>query len=68
MPYVDKEGRVYKYGEYLPIEMSPWAYNETLAHEYFPLTKEEAVAQGYRWRDQEAKKLCTNNALRKYSK
>jgi hypothetical protein len=55
MPYIDKEGRVYKYGEYFPVEMSPWAYNETLAHEYFPLTKEEAVAQGYRWRDQEAK-------------
>lgn len=55
MPYVDKEGRVYKYGEYFPVEMSPWAYNETLAHEYFPLTKEEALAQGYRWRDQEAK-------------
>jgi hypothetical protein len=55
MPYTDKNGRVYKYGEYFPVEMSPWAYNETLAHEYFPLTKEEAVAQGYRWRDQEAK-------------
>ncbi len=55
MPFVDKVGRVYKYGEFFPIEMSPWAYNETLAQEYFPLTKEEALAQGYRWRDVESK-------------
>ncbi len=55
MPYVDKKGRVYKYGEYYPIEMSPWAYNETLAQEYFPLTKEEALAEGYRWRDPDTK-------------
>lgn len=51
MPYVDGKGRVYKYGEFLPVEFSPWAYNETIAQEYFPLTKEEALAQGYRWRD-----------------
>ncbi|MBI5220749.1 MAG: hypothetical protein HY978_02855, partial [Candidatus Liptonbacteria bacterium] len=51
LPYVDSQGRVYKYGEFLPIEMSPFGYNETMAQEYFPLTKEEALAQGYRWRD-----------------
>ncbi|MES2023072.1 MAG: hypothetical protein V4439_00105 [Patescibacteria group bacterium] len=55
MPYVDKVGRVYKYGEFYPAEMSPWAYNETIAYEYFPLTKEEALAKGYRWRDPDAK-------------
>lgn len=55
MPYTDKSGRIYAYGEYYPIEMSPWAYNETLAQEYFPLTKEEAITQGYRWRDPDTK-------------
>lgn len=55
MPYVDKKGRVYGYGEFYPMEMSPWAYNETLAQEYFPLTKEEAIQQGYRWRDPDVK-------------
>jgi hypothetical protein len=55
MPYVDQHGRTYKYGEFYPIEMSPWAYNETLAQEYFPLTKEKALLQGYRWRDSEIK-------------
>jgi hypothetical protein len=51
MPYVDSTGKVYKYGEFFPAEFSPWAYNETIAQEYFPLTKDEAIAKGYRWRD-----------------
>lgn len=55
MPYVDSAGHYYKYGEFFPVEMSPWAYNETLAQEYFPLTKDEALAKGYRWRDTDAK-------------
>jgi len=53
MPYIDKKGRVYKYGEFFPSELSPFAYNETVAQEYFPLTKEEAEEQGYKWKDKE---------------
>ena len=55
MPYVDEQGRVYKYGEFFPPELSPFGYNETLAQEYFPLTKEEALKRGYRWRDPDKK-------------
>jgi hypothetical protein len=55
MPYVDKKGRVYKYGEFLPIEFSPIAYNESTAQEYFPLTQEETIASGYRWREPDVK-------------
>jgi len=51
MPYVDKKGRKYKYGEFYPVEISPFAYNETLANDYFPLTKEQALEQGYTWYD-----------------
>ena len=53
MPYTDQQGGEYKYGEFFPPELSPFAYNETIAQEYFPLTKEEAKKQGYRWRDRE---------------
>ena len=53
MPYVDKKGRIYKYGEFFPPELSPFAYNETIAQEYFPLTKEEAIEKGYSWKDPE---------------
>ncbi len=56
MPYTDRLGRVYKYGEFFPTTFSPFAYNESVAQEYFPLSKEEAVKQGYQWRDSEAKK------------
>lgn len=55
MPYVDKGGRTYRYGEFLPIELIPFAYNETTAREYWPLSKEETLARGYNWRDPEPK-------------
>ncbi len=53
MPYVDAAGREYRYGEFFPPEMSFFAYNESLAQQYFPLAKNEAIALGYRWRDSE---------------
>jgi len=53
MPYVDAKGRVYRYGEFFPIELSPFAYNETVALDYYPLTKEEISESGYVWKDKE---------------
>ncbi|MEA3399533.1 MAG: hypothetical protein U9R00_03440, partial [Patescibacteria group bacterium] len=53
MPYTDKKGRVYKYGEFFPTEMFPFAYNESIAQEFFPKTKEEALNQGYSWTEPE---------------
>ena len=55
MPYVDKAGLIYSFGEYFPTELSPFAYNETLAFEENPLTKEEVQKFGYRWLDKEEK-------------
>ncbi len=51
MPYIDKKGRVYKYGEFFPIELSPYGYNETVSQDYYPLTREEALQNGYPWCD-----------------
>ena len=51
IPYIDNKGLEYKYGEFFPIEMCPFAYNETTAQEYFPLTKEAAIKNGYMWMD-----------------
>jgi hypothetical protein len=50
MPYTDALGRIYKYGEFFPPDMSYAGYSQTQAFEYFPLTEEEAKAQGFRWR------------------
>ena len=56
MSYVDKMGRTYKYGEFFPPELSPYPYNETIAQEYFPLSKKDISALGYKWKDQELKR------------
>lgn len=49
MPYIDSNGRVYKYGEFFPLEFSPFAYNDTIAPEQFPLSKEEIISYGAKW-------------------
>ena len=49
MPFTDKTGNVYKYGEYFPPEFSSTAYNETVAHNFYPLTKQEAQEKGFHW-------------------
>ena len=40
-----------EYGEFFPIQNSLFAYNESIAQDFFPLTKEEAEVKGYRWKD-----------------
>ena len=51
MPYIDSQGLVYKYGEFFPLEISSFGYNNTLAFQHFPLSKEQAIQQGYGWID-----------------
>lgn len=41
-----------EYGEFFPTKISPFAYNETIANDYFPLTKEQVLSKGYKWQDQ----------------
>jgi hypothetical protein len=48
-PYVDSRGRIYKYGEFFPPALSPFAYNEAISNEYYPLTKEQAIKDGFKW-------------------
>ena len=55
VPYVDKGGRVYRYGEFFPIELSPFAYNETVAQDYFPLTEQKATELAYAWKAAEVR-------------
>ena len=42
-----------EWGEFFPARISPFAYNETAALEWFPLTKEQARERGYVWKDPE---------------
>lgn len=38
-----------EWGEFFPASATPFAYDESIAQEYMPLSKEEAVRLGYRW-------------------
>ena len=40
-----------EWGQFFPAWVSPFAYNETIANDYFPLTKKEAEAKGFIWYD-----------------
>lgn len=42
-----------EWGEFFPYSVSPFAYNETAAMEWFPLKKDEAILKGYRWKEDE---------------
>jgi hypothetical protein len=55
MPYIDEQGRVYKYGEFFPFDMCPFGYNEAMVQDFFPLTKKEVLAKGYNWKEPEEK-------------
>ncbi len=59
MPFTDSHGHVYAYGEFFPPEFSALSYNQTLANDFFPLTKEEVLKQGYLWRDPDQKEYQT---------
>ena len=40
-----------EWGEYFPAKYSPFAYNESMAQDYFPLTKKGTIKKGYIWYD-----------------
>jgi Zn ribbon nucleic-acid-binding protein len=48
-PYIDQKGRVFKYGEFFPYDISPFGYNESMAVQYFPLTKEKILDAGFQY-------------------
>lgn len=48
--------RTGEWGEFFPHKVSPFGYNETMAQEYFPLTKDEAKEKGWRWKEIKAQK------------
>ncbi len=44
-----------EWGEFFPTTISPFAYNETVAQHYFPMTKEEVLAKGWHWHDRDSR-------------
>ena len=46
-----------EWGKFWPYQHLPFAYNESAAMDFYPLTKEEAIAQGFRWREENAEPM-----------
>ncbi|MBN2086802.1 hypothetical protein JW758_00475 [Candidatus Peregrinibacteria bacterium] len=38
-----------EWGKFFPVKYSPFAYNETIAQDYFPLSKNEVLSRGWKW-------------------
>lgn len=38
-------------GQFFPPTVAPFAYNESLINDFYPLTKEEAIKRGYKWQE-----------------
>ncbi len=53
VPYVDKKGCVYKYGEFFPMELSPFSYNETPAQDFYKKSKTEVISFGSSFKDKD---------------
>ncbi|MEK7122917.1 MAG: hypothetical protein AAB855_03615 [Patescibacteria group bacterium] len=49
---IDSMKREGSWGQYFPLKLAPFAFNESIALDYYPLSKEEARGQGYRWQDE----------------
>ncbi len=59
-PYIDSKGRTYKYGEFFPIEFSPFPFNDSNASRFIKKDKEVAFSEGYDWKDKvENNYTCT---------
>ncbi|MFA5076665.1 MAG: zinc-ribbon domain containing protein [Patescibacteria group bacterium] len=57
---IEQMNKIGEYGQFFPMQTSPFAYNETVAQEYYPLTKEAALAKGLRWKDEELGEVDPN--------
>jgi hypothetical protein len=42
-----------EWGQYFPVKYAPHGYNESLASEYYPLSKKEVLEKGWNWHDED---------------
>jgi len=45
------------YGEFLPSQYSPFAYNESVAQDFLPLTSEQVNERGLAWREKQGEQI-----------
>ena len=44
-----------EWGEFFPHSLAPFAYNESVAQDFYPLKKEQVLEKGWRWKDKDQK-------------
>jgi hypothetical protein len=59
VPYIDNRGREYRFGEHFPEDLFSFAYNETIAFDFNPLSREDILSRGYQWKEREKKNYET---------
>ena len=50
-PLGSDAGQADEWGEFFPVGLSPFAYNETPAQEHFPLSQQEVLSKGWKWKE-----------------
>ena len=40
-----------EWGDFFPSAFSHFAYNETMAQDFYPMSRDEVIARGWKWRD-----------------
>lgn len=50
---IDHMQRSGEWGRFFPPQLNIFAYNESTAFDYYPLTKEQATQLGYRWKEED---------------
>ncbi len=54
MPFISSVGYMHAYGDFYPAEHSLFAYNECVSNDFYPLSKEAAIQDGFTWREEPA--------------
>ena len=66
---IERMRQTAEWGEFFPVEFCPYGYNESLASDIFPMTKEAAAHRGYKWHEearaeQESANPAAENAIK----
>lgn len=54
---IEKMTETFEWGQFFDPQLSSFGHNEAVGHEYFPINRDEALKDGFRWKDEEKKEF-----------
>lgn len=60
---IEKMKKDKQWGEYFPLSMNPFYYNHSVAYDYFPLSKKQALSRSLHWKDGEDETLDVKKVI-----